>query len=134
VQPFVPRAAAALAAAALLSGSAPGQPRGNALDLLDAYLWEAAATTPAYRADLRAGAGPSDAADGRRAGVSPVLGPFTYRPRTFPELSASERSGVLADPALGNFLRKRRAAALRLAIPPAEMLRPGPLVVAVPEP
>lgn len=118
---------------------------GNALGLFDAWLAQTAAETPAYRADLRAGGDPDAIPPGREFGRSALLGPFTYRPKTYGELTRSERAAVLADPKFRAFLITMRRqcdgengadpAAPRPASPrdpmeisltPVEMLHPGP--------
>ncbi len=111
---------------------------GNARELLDAYLALAAAAAPAYRTNLRpaASADPEAAPppDGRHFGRSPVLGPFTYRSRTYAELSREERIALWRDPGLRAFLAGLRVRAARFSVPPSELLRPGPLVVLFSQP
>jgi len=123
---------------------------GNARALLDAYLAQAALEVPAYRADLQAGGGPGRIPPGRLSGVAPLLGPFTYRSRTFGELTRAQRTALLLDPKWRAFLivtteQKHRAGPAsippshppqigRFSVAPAEMLKPGPLLVALPPP
>jgi hypothetical protein len=118
---------------------------GNALGLFDAWLAQAAAETPAYRADLRAGGDPDAIPPGRGFGRSALLGPFTYRPKTYGELTRSERAAVLADPKFRAFLIAMRRQCdgengvepvaprpanrpdpMQISPTPVEMLHPGP--------
>ena len=140
-----------VAAGFLLAGAAPVRAfAGNALTALDAYLAQAALTTPAYRADLQAGA-PGKTPPGRLSGVAPFLGPFTYRPKTFGELTAPERAALLRDPPFRAFViatreesgRGGRTAAAGFGAPPRiasiaigarDLLAPGPLFISVPPP
>lgn len=139
-------------AAALSAGFLSAQDgAGNALNLLNAWLAEAAPAEPAYRADLKAGGDPSGKAPGRLSGVSELLGPFTYRPKIYGELTPSERLGLLRDPRFRAFLIRvreesdrglasshdpaRPPADLRgadFAPTPAEILKPGDLWLILP--
>jgi hypothetical protein len=80
-------------------------PKGNALGLLDAYLALASRDVPAYRADIRPDGGPKEPSAGRIRGTGPILGPFTYRPKTYAELTPLERAVLLREPGLRDFLR-----------------------------
>jgi hypothetical protein len=149
------RAAGFIAAAALLQ-AAPETPDNapNALGVIDGFLEKAAAFNPAYRADLRPGGDPNRLPSGRLLARGAWLGPFTYRAKTYRELTAAERAGLLGDPRFREFLAAAAgappaspaAAAISAAaemaaaemaaaeIPPAEMLKPGPFVIALPVP
>jgi hypothetical protein len=121
----------------------------NALGMLDAYLVQAARTDPTYRADIVVGEAPK-LLPGRFAGYSSFLGPFNYRPKTYGELTASDRAALLRDPALHAFLATVRApeekpggggptspASARLrqfSITPAEMLGTAIVHVVIPSP
>jgi hypothetical protein len=125
--------------------------QGNALMLFDAYLARAALERIAYRTDLQPGGNPRTVPPGRLLGSSPTLGPFTYRPKTYDELTRAERAALMRDPKLHSFLIATReqfdrgtsasgpaspAAARprieRIAIPPEEMLRSQPMFITLP--
>jgi hypothetical protein len=128
----------ALVLAVLPWGVRAAEPSPAAAALVDAYLAAAAPSTPAYRKDIRpTGGGLAGALPGRLTGFSRVIGPFTYLPRVAADLTPGERAVVAGDPRFAPF-----AAATRLAsgpgsgtpvfeIPPAEMLRRGPVLVAL---
>jgi hypothetical protein len=105
---------------------ATGAPPENALDSLNLFLAESAPTTPAYRADLQRNADPEHVPAGRLCGVSSLIGPFTYRPKTYAELTPAERVELLRDGRFHDFLLRRGR---RFEIKPEEMLRAQPLVV-----
>jgi len=126
---------------------------GNALMLFDAYLARAALERPAYRTDLQPGGEPRTIPPGRLLGSSPTLGPFTYRPRTYDELTRAERAVMMRDPKLRSFLiatreqidrgaaasektpaRAPRPRIERIAISPEEMLRSRPMLITLPVP
>jgi hypothetical protein len=121
---------------------------GNALALLDAYLAQAALDTPAYRADLKAGGARGKVPPGRLLGMAPLLGFFTYRPRTYGELARGERAALLHDPRFHAFLTATREQSARgnapqaqphpemrnISITPGQMLQPGPVMIALPPP
>ena len=108
--PFLSRtilAAGLLAFGVLPSLAAAVEPdSGNALGLLDAYLSQAADETPPFRTDLEPRAGSAPVPSGRRSGLGSVLGPFTYRPKTYRELTPAERSDLLRDPKFRAFLER----------------------------
>lgn len=112
----------------------------SALDALNAYLIDAARTHAAYRAGVVAGDAPDGPAPGRFLGWSARIGPFTYRVRSYSELSPQERAAVLADPAWRAFASTRRPPANRtppverIALAPEDMLRTEPLVLPWPPP
>ena len=96
-----------LAAILLSSGlrAASGSPaQASALTLFDAYLAEAAPTQPIYRTDLRPGGDDAHVPLGRLLGRGPMIGSFTYRPKTYEELSRLERAAMLHDPKFHAFL------------------------------
>jgi hypothetical protein len=72
--------------------------------LFDSYLAQAALINPAFRTDLKADGNPAQVPPGRLLGESPLLGSFTYRPKTFDELTRGERAGLLRDPGFRAFL------------------------------
>ena len=76
----------------------------SALTLFDAYLAEAALTEVSYRADLRPCSDATHVPLGRLLGRGPMIGPFTYRPKTYDELSRPERAAMLHDPKFHAFL------------------------------
>lgn len=83
----LPRLASALAAAVALARPLPArEPIGNALMLFDSYLAQAALINPIYRVE------------------SPILGEFSYRAKTFGELTRGERADLLRDPGFRAFL------------------------------
>lgn len=121
----------------------------NALERLDAYLVQAARIDPAYRADIVVGESPK-LSRGRFPGFSSFLGPFDYRPKTYGELTRSERAALLRDPAFHVFLTAARpseekpaagpprsmgpARLPEFSITPEEMLATSALQVAIPPP
>ena len=121
-------AAAVLASATLISAlkAATAAPTENALEALNLFLAESAPTTLAYRTDLQRKAGPEHVAEGRLSGVSPLIGPFTYRAKTYAELTPSERIELLRDGRFHDFLLRRSS---RFEINPEDMLKAQPLVV-----
>jgi len=80
---------------------------GPALEIINAYLARAAESDPADRADVKLGDPPRLSA-GRFAAYSPLLGDFSYRPKTYDELSRADRAALLRDPAFHAFLAARR--------------------------
>ncbi len=131
-------ARAVLAAAVLaLSARLAAQGEGGARGLLDAYLTTAAATQPEYRTEVRAGGTTPGSDAGRQTGCGPVLGPFTFRARTYAELTLGERREVLRDPRLRAFLLARNPGATprkgpatkRFSISPATMLDGRPFAI-----
>jgi hypothetical protein len=115
---------------------------GNALALCDAFLTASAARTPAYRTEIQPAADRANIGAGRFFSVGPLAGAFTYRPKTYGELTPGERAAVWADPGLPAFLRdiwknsqsSTRDRPIRVAIRAAEMLRPRPGSIALPRP
>jgi hypothetical protein len=145
-----PRLASALAVAMALARPLPAQePIGNALMLFDSYLAQAALINPAYRTDLKAGTETAPP-PGRLLGESPILGPFTYRARTFGELTRGERADLLRDPGFRAFLittslqaecggwpaiaaeRTGQPPVTTFSVEPEEMLRPRAVRVILP--
>ncbi len=133
---------AALLLAAAAGAVAEPEP---ALAILDAFLRQTARIDPTYRADLRLPAEPGAGGDGRLAGQSAFLGPFTYRAKTYADLSPAERIRVLQDPQFHAFLLRRTtalpppagigpAATYHCSITPEDMLRPGVLQIVLPSP
>jgi hypothetical protein len=121
-------AAAAISSASLICTPNPttGAPPGNALEALNLFLAESAPTTPAYRADLQRDADPEHVPAGRLSGVSPLIGPFTYRPKTYAELTPVERVEILRDGRFHDFLLRRGR---RFEIEPKDMLNGQPLAI-----
>jgi hypothetical protein len=114
-------------------------PLGSALVLFNAYLAQAAADNPAYRADIQPAADLGHPPAGRLSGFSAILGPFTYRPKTFAELAPTARANLLHQPGFRAFLIAARdrgglPPAAPVAIAPEDMLRLGPLFIALPPP
>jgi hypothetical protein len=118
---------------------------GRALPLFDAYLAQSARTVTAYRTAIRIGEDPKTLAVGRVVGESAYLGSFTYRPKTYAELSQAERALLVHDPQFRDFLAGRLPPAsplprardgaspppgdFRCTIDPEEMLRTRPFIV-----
>jgi hypothetical protein len=128
----------ALVLAVLPCGTRAAEPSPGATALLDAYLAASAPSTPGYRKDIRpTGGGLAGAPAGRLTGFSRVIGPFTYLPRTAADLSPGERAAIGDDPRFAPFAAATRLASARgsgapvFDIPPAEMLRHGPVLVAL---
>jgi hypothetical protein len=138
--PFHPAPALSVALALLALAPAPPLSAGqgeNALALLDAYLDDAARSEPRWRTDLRPGQGPATLAAGHYAGRGDILGPFTYRPKSYAELPAEERARLLRGEGWRRFILARRAVkprVIRFAISAGEMLGTRPLTVDLPEP
>jgi hypothetical protein len=127
------------------------EPAGNALGLADAFLAAQAQNSAEYRADVRATMDDAPIPPGRIAGHSSLLGAFTYRPRTYLELSARARAEILSDPKFRIFLVSVRQSVdgpgFRTGLPgkpmpspdlgtidlvPEEVLRPSPVWILVP--
>ena len=122
---------------ATAAGSSDGG-SDNALALLNAYLAQAARTAPEYRADLRPKRGSEEVPAGRLPGYSPFLGSFTYRPKTYRELSVRDRVLVLREPEFHAFLKaackrgRPPPGSAPFLITPEEMLRPQSFRLALP--
>lgn len=101
------RLPAALVFGLTLVRAADGQETpASALQTLNAYLAQAARLDPAYRADIELGEPPGKGT-GRLSGYSHFLGPFSYRPKIYGELSPAERAVLLREPGLHAFLAAR---------------------------
>jgi len=116
----------ALSAFAWTPEPVSGAPGENALETINQFLAESAATVPAYRADLQRCLDLERATDGRLTGFSPLIGPFTYRPKKYTELTQIERVGLLRDARFRDYLLKKGRP---FPINSEDMLRPQPLVV-----
>ncbi len=97
--------------------------------IFDAYLAHAARTIPEYRADLRP-VGPNESdSSGRLLARGPIIGAFSFRPRTYGELSRTERADMLRDPRFRAFLVALRRQAdhgpAGIAARPATLLPPA---------
>ena len=99
----------------------------NALRLLDTYLAREALATPEYRADPQPGGDPARLPPNRLFASGPLLGPFTYRPKTYAELSLPQRAELLRT-------SRFRAFIARIPVAPEDMLSPRPLLVTLPDP
>jgi hypothetical protein len=133
-------------AAILGSASVLAEPlAGNASDLFDAYLASAAARVSDYRADLQPAATPADAGPGRFFAVGPLAGPFTYRAKSYSELTAAQRTALWRDAGFPEYLRRvrpplalglqppaSRERPIRIVLAPAEMLLPRAGSIALP--
>ena len=105
-----------------LAWASPGRTEAisaNALALLDAYVAQAARSLPADRANIVLGECPHPP-PGRFLANSAWLGPFTYRPKAYRELSGSDRAALLRDPAWPAFLATHRPAPVRPRVPPPD--------------
>lgn len=124
----------ALATSLLPNRAAPAEEdAGNALALINAYLAQAASTEAAYRADLKTGGYGHGASAGRLSGIGPLLGPFTYRPKTYAELEPAERMALLRERKFRDFLIKALKPAFRkFTLTAGEMLRKQPFPVVFP--
>jgi len=105
---------------------AGGTPGENALNILNQFMAESAAKTPAYRADLQRSFDPAHMADGRLKGFSSLIGPFSYRPKKYAELTQAERVELLRD---GRFHHYLLIKGRPFTIDPKDMLTPEPLEV-----
>jgi hypothetical protein len=112
-----------LALPALGWASPPGE---DALTTLNRFLADSAPSTPAYRTELRRGTDPEPASHGRLAGSSPLIGPFTYRAKTYAELTQVERADLLRDGRFHAYLLEKSRT---FSIHPEDMLEPQPLIV-----
>ncbi len=77
---------------------------GSASAIFDAYLARAALTTSHYRADVALLRPNESLPIDRIAAHSPLIGHFSYRPKTYRELSPEERTALLREPELRAFL------------------------------
>lgn len=125
----------------LCLGLAPlnGAEGRNALELLDAFIAAQAVDNADYRTDLRPGGEPGKVPQGRRLSTGPVLGPFTYRPRTYSELSPALREALLADPRLRSFIagseqEKTPGAPHPVILSAEQVLGAAPLIVPISPP
>ena len=108
---------------ALVWASPPGE---DALTTLNRFLADSAPTTPAYRMDLRRSTDPEPAPHGRLSGFSPLIGPFSYRAKTYAELTQLERAELLRDGRFHAYLLEKGRT---FPIHPEDMLEPQPLIV-----
>lgn len=76
----------------------------SALTIFNAYLAQAAMAESSYRTDLQPCTDPLHIPLGRLLGQGPMIGAFTYRPKTYNELSREERESMLHDPKFHAFL------------------------------
>ena len=111
----------------------------SAIAVLDAYLAGEAPSTPEYRADLQPGGDPARVPAGRLLGLGPIAGPFTYRPKTYAELSRSQRAALLREPRFRRFVAqfasgRGGAPAARWTVAPEEMLSRRPCLLTLPPP
>ena len=77
---------------------------GNASAIFDAYLARAALTTAHYRTDVALVRPNESVPIDRIAAHSPLIGRFSYRPKTYRELAPEERVALLREPELRAFL------------------------------
>jgi hypothetical protein len=135
-----PRLILLIAACAAASGPLPGEGRTrNALALLDAFVAAAARDRPGLRADVRPAGNSQAPPPGRALAFSANLGPFTYRPRTWAELTGADRAALLRDGGLREFLAANAAGVApiptrNVSLSADEMLRLGPAIVRLPPP
>lgn len=87
----------------LVAEHSPPRP-GNASAIFDAYLARAALTTPQYRADVALTHPGESIPTDRIAARSSLIGRFSYRAKTYRELSPEERATLLREPDLRTFL------------------------------
>ena len=85
----------------------------NAVTIFDAYLAHAARTAPEYRTELLIGDSAEAATPGRMLARGPIAGTFTFRPKTYNELSRVARAEMLRDPKFRAFLLAMRTQADR---------------------
>jgi hypothetical protein len=97
-----------MSASGILRGDASASSPVTALAALDAYLVRAALSTPEYRADLKPGGERADVPLGRIYGVGPMMGPFTYRPKTYEELLPEQRMELVRSAGFRTFLLSSR--------------------------
>ena len=86
-----------------------------------------------------AGGDPARVPAGRVFGLGPIAGPFTYRPKTYAELSRSQRAALLREPRFRRFVAQFAsgrgvAPAARWTIAPEEMLSRRPCLLTLPPP
>jgi hypothetical protein len=105
------KSCALIASAVCVSGLPAREDPGNALRILNAWLAQASVGETAYRADLRIEGKPGDCGPGRLPGLSVLLGRFSYRPRTYGELTPMERRELLGSAGFRGFLQAARACA-----------------------
>ena len=90
--------------------------RGNLEAVLNAFLASIAKDHPEYKADIRLWQAGDPVAPGFQVGQSAALGSYTFRPKTWGELSDAEKTGVLANPRLKSFIVSLRNARLYPAV------------------
>lgn len=95
----------------LVAEQSPPRP-GNASAIFDAYLARAALTTPQYRADVALTHPGESIPTDRIAARSSLIGRFSYRAKTYRDLSLEERAALLREPDLRAFLLTLGAAAV----------------------
>jgi hypothetical protein len=109
----VPRSRFLLGLSAVAATCLAAADASNAVAIFDAYLAHAARTIPEYRADLRP-VGPNESdSSGRLLARGPIIGAFTFRPKTYGELNRTERADMLRDPRFRAFLVALRTQADR---------------------
>ncbi len=115
-----------LSALVWASKPAGGTPGENALETLNQFLAESAVNTPAYRADLQRSFDSTHLPDARLKGFSSLIGPFTYRPKQYAELTQAERVELLRNGRFHDYLLIKGRPFI---IDPEDMLIPRPLEV-----
>ena len=129
---FIALAAICAAGATGLASEAMNTASSNALAVFDAYLTHAAPTVSHYRTDLRPTGNSADKSPGRLQAPGPLIGAFTYRSKTYAELSRDERSELLRDPRFRAFLLALRTHADRAPMDFAEIERTSAPSVVLP--
>lgn len=110
------RCATVLAIIALTLPSVVRGDGGNLLPLLNAFIASIAKSHPELKADIALLQHGEAIAPGRQLGKSAAMGDYTFRPKTWTELTPGERAALLKHPSLKAFIVSVRNAAIYPAI------------------
>lgn len=99
-----------------LALGATGRAAGNLVPILNAFLASIAKSHPEFKADIRFWHAGEPITPGYQMGHSAAMGDYTFRPKTWAELSEGERADVLNHPNLKAFIVSVRNARIYPAI------------------
>lgn len=77
---------------------------GDALSVLNAFLATFAKENPAWKTDITLTSDPAHLASGRQLGYSAMVGYYSFLPKTWDQLTDTEKNAVYADPRLKSFI------------------------------